>query len=244
MTQTADENQQGGIPNEWPPPEWPGCPSRRRYGNAAALAAQADSQMAIQQIIANPRVGRQEYQRAQDAATLCRMIGANQACRQHQERAGTLRNIMSLEDALGVAGGFSDSHNIGMSILRIEDGAVAATTRDHLRTQVTTRYAALSRHPSWVGISPMLKWVQGLEVLIFCAKTIHPSGETGPHAAYGMVAMSQELASDLHLDNLTHCSQSRILQGTTEIRTLEKVLRYHSATPHLMDPCMTDGEPI
>ena len=197
-------------PGKWPPRDWPACPDGVRY--LAALQAY-DRMMANYQEFMDespPRL-------SDDALVVMGMVACAWECTKYPQVVcpGLESDLLDLSTTKFIRALSEEifAWHIGLIILT-ENGL----------DETLAEFAVLSRDPEWMGLSPILPKLAGMDVTVTC----YPQG-------YPMVitAMLPE-----HLDPYvrTVLQNSRMPeeQRNEENWVLEQVLRYHGAKPYFM----------
>ncbi len=197
-------------PGEWPPRDWPACPDGVRY--LAALQAY-DRMMANYQEFMDespPRL-------SDDALVVMGMVACAWECTKYPQVVcpGLESDLLDLSTTKFIRALSEEifAWHIGLIILT-ENGL----------DETLAEFAVLSRDPEWMGLSPILPKLAGMDVTVTC----YPQG-------YPMVitAMLPE-HMDPYVRTVLQNSRMPEEQRNEENWVLEQVLRYHGAKPYFM----------
>lgn len=214
-----DDFAKYGIPDDWPPKDWPACPSPSRY-QAAQYTSTIKDTTGTQRDQAN--------QHSRDARILQDLYEAQVECYEYINsdhfQATIKDSSQESPAAIGLtffAQRLSTDTTIGMAIIR-EEG--------HDPIEVAYTAAAISRSPDWMGLHPALPMLEGLTAMVF---TDH---DGNPQVIVAIPAHRIEPESH----DIPRCSDKPNHPTNEQVRTLEQVLIFHRATTLHLDTCILD----
>ncbi len=197
-------------PGEWPPRDWPACPDGVRY--LAALQAY-DRMMANYQEFMDespPRL-------SDDALVVMGMVACAWECTKYPQVVcpGLESDLLDLSTTKFIRALSEEifAWHIGLIILT-ENGL----------DETLAEFAVLSRDPEWMGLSPILPKLAGMDVTVTCYLQGYPMVIT---------AMLPE-HMDPYVRTVLQNSRMPEEQRNEENWVLEQVLRYHGAKPYFM----------
>ena len=209
----------------WTPANWPGFPGGRRY--RAALRAYERRFLPHSPRRSNRPMTPSQRRAASDTRIIHQMTQGYRKAQMYLDNF-TFEDVMDpqnpdispiIEDITCFVHTLANKTAIGIAIIHRHDP-----------TTIETTAGILSRNRHWIGTFPPLCMLRGMDAIIF-----HDEN----HRVNAVVATPKE-EMDPEVTMIPQCSLMKESLQNAESRMLDRIFRYHQATPHHLDMCAAD----